>query len=373
MMKKRILLGSVLILIVLSACNKGSKQSSEESTDESLVEITAEQFNRANMLLGGITKETFRDEVVAKGILQAPSDATAKVSAPVSGTVKSIRLKIGDYVKRGQIICTVGGNDFMSLQQAFAESAAAFQKAKADYERMQLLRAENIGAKKDYVSAESLFKSAQASYNALKARVQSLNVNTSQIENGQMYSSFPVVSPIEGYVTNTGVVVGQYVDMTNEIAEVVNTNKLQLKLSIFEIDIPKIKEGQRVRFNISGHPDQELQGTIITVGKGINPDTKSIDCIAQIDEESKSRLVSQSYVEAKVEVDSNEAMALPTTAVQKVGEEYIVFVVESSDEQSYKLRKTPVKVGKSNNDYFEIISGVDFDSNNIVLKGVDTL
>lgn len=261
----------------------------------------------------------------------------------------------------------------MSLQQAFAESAAAFQKAKADYERMQLLRAENIGAKKDYVSAESLFKSAQASYNALKARVQSLNVNTSQIENGQMYSSFPVVSPIEGYVTNTGVVVGQYVDMTNEIAEVVNTNKLQLKLSIFEIDIPKIKEGQRVRFNISGHPDQVLQGTIITVGKGINPDTKSIDCIAQIDEESKSRLVSQSYVKAKVEVDSNEAMALPTTAVQKVGEEYIVFVVESSDEQSYKLRKTPVKVGKSNNDYFEIISGVDFDSNNIVLKGVDTL
>lgn len=261
----------------------------------------------------------------------------------------------------------------MTLQQEFAESAAAFQKAKADYERMKLLRAENIGAKKDYVSAESIYKSSLASYNALKARIHSLSINPSQIENGQMYASFPVVSPIDGYVTSSGVVVGQYVDMTDDITQIVNTDKLQLKLSIFEADIQKIQEGQRVRFYLNGQPENVLLGTINTVGKGINPETKSIDCIALIDESSKPGLVSNSYVEANVEVETNEAIALPTSAIQKIGNEYIAFVVESSDNQTYRLRKTLVKVGKSNSEYFEILDGIDTNSNKIVLKGVDTL
>lgn len=369
---RNILLGAALLSMSLLSCGKKSEQTTEETVDENIIEITSDQFKTNKMMLGSASKQSFSDDVTCKGFLQAPTDGIAKVSTPVAGTVQNVRFKIGDYVNHGQVICTVAGNEFMSLQQEFAEAAASFQKAKADYERMKALRAENIGAKKDYVSAESVYKASQASYNALKARIRLLNVNPSQIENGQMYSSFPVVSPIGGYVTRSEVVVGQYVDMMNELAEVVNVSKLQLQLSVFEVDIPKLEVGQTVRFAVSGAPDDSIRGTLVTIGKTINPDTKSVDCIARIEDTTKSKLVNQSYVEAKVEVSKVKAMALPSSAVSKSGDEYFIFVVEKNNADGYTLRRTKVGIGRSNDDFIEIVSGLPAGSNNVVLSGVDT-
>lgn len=370
---RNILIVFVLLAMSLVSCGKKTEKATEEVvTDENAIEITAEQFKNNEMELGATSMQTFRDEVACKGFLLAPADGIAKVSTPVAGTVQNIRFKIGDFVKQGQVICSIGGNEFLSLQQQFAEVAAAHQKAKSDYERMKALRAENIGAQKDFVSSESMYKASFASYNALKARIQALKLNPSQIENGQMYTSFPVVSPISGFITRSDAVVGQYVDMMNELAEVVNVNKLQLQLSVFETDVAKLQVGQIVTFSLNGDSSEPMQAILTTIGKAINPETKSIDCIARIENPEKNKLVNQRYVEAKVTVNNKEGKALPVSAVQKEGEEYFVFVVEKQQDNTHFLRKTPVEVGKSNNEYVEIIGGLS-DGDNIIIKGVETL
>lgn len=367
--------GAAILFVALLAvsCGKKTGKASEEIMDENVVEISSEQFSNNFMELGVASVQTFSDEVACKGFLFAPADGIAKVSTPVAGAVQNIRFKIGDYVKQGQTICFIGGSEFLSIQQQFAESAAAYQKTKSDFERMKALRSENIGAHKDYVSSESAYKASFASYNALKARIQALRLNPSRIENGQMSASFPVVSPINGYITRSDVVMGQYVEMANELAEVVNVNKLQLQLSVFETDIAKLETGQTVQFGMGGDASEPMQATLITIGKSINPETKSIDCIARIEEPEKSVLVNNSYVEAKVTVNNRQGEALPVTAVQKEGEEYFIFVVENQQDGNYTLRKTKVEIGKSNNNYIEVIEGLPDSNKQIVLKGIETL
>ena len=369
---KKILIYTLSSLFLLS-CG-GKTQSEDESTETaevSTIEITSEQFKTNKMQLGEPTLQTFTDEIACKGFLVAPPNAIAKISSPIAGTVDNIRVKIGDFVRQGQVVCNISGSEFLGLQQQFAEASANYQKAKLDYERAKALRAENIGAEKDFTTLESIYKSSFASYNALKARIQALRINPSQIENGQMYASFPVTAPISGYITKTDAVIGQYVDMQNELAEVVNVNSLQLQLSVFETNLQKLRVGQKVLFNVCGRWSRSIEATLITVGKAINSETRAIDCIAQIGDADKSKLVNQSYAEAKILVDNFETKALPAEAFQKEEENYFVFVLDKQEGGNYFLKKTKVEVGKINNSYIEILSVLP-EGKQVVVSGIET-
>lgn len=362
-----------LALALLTACGgKSENEKAENAPNEELTEITAEQFKMSEMELGEPSLQQFQNQVACKGYIVAPANSIAKVSTPIPGSVNEIRCKNGDFVRMGQVICTISGNDFLSLQQDFAESAARYSKAKLDFERAKALRAEKIGAEKDYLAMQSDFKAATASYNALKAKINAIKLDAAQIENGHMYPSFPVVSPISGYVTKTSAVIGQYADMQNELVEVVNINGLQLQLSVFETDIHKIKSGQTVRFGASGSTSKNMSATLITVGKTINPDTKVIDCIARIDKASDVQLVNQSFVEAVVIASERSAKALPVSALKKVDNQYFIYMLEKKDGENYLLKKIPVEIGTSDGNFTEILSEIP-EGKQIVVRGIETL
>lgn len=368
------MLGLFACLTLLS-CNAKQESGAEENSnvDSDIITISQAQFDVAGMEIGTPTMETFHDFVSCRGYLTAPSDGKAIVSTQVAGVVKDIRFKLGDRVRKGQTLFTVSGNEFLSLQQQFAEAAAQYQKAVADYERMKALQTENIGAKKDYISAESVYKSSLASYNAFKTRIESLNISPARIENGEMYSAFPVVAPISGYITTSNAVLGQYVDMFTGITEIVDVDKLQLELSVFDEDINKLDEGQLVYFYLTSNPEKVMTAILTTIGRSINPETKSIECIASIKDEDKEILVSSSFVESNIAVSDKEALSVPATALQRSDSEYFVYVLESQKDGEYSLRRTNVEIGSTNENLTEIISDNISQDTKVITKGVATL
>lgn len=229
-MKKIHILASTLLAIAFCCACESKKTETATPVEEDLTDITPEQFTTNKMALGRAVAHTFSTTVACKGTVFAPANAMSKISPSIAGKVITITHKLGDRVQAGQLIATLSGNDFMELQQSFAEAAAAYTKAKVDYERAKSLWAENIGAEKDFLAAKSLYHASLASYQSLRARVAALRLNPARIENGHMYTSYPVVAPISGYLTNIDAVIGQFVDMESNLAEIVDIDRLQLKL-----------------------------------------------------------------------------------------------------------------------------------------------
>ncbi len=358
-----------LLALSQSCGNKSNEQ--ETSTDDSLILLTQEQFNTAKMELGKPVTQTFEDAVHCKGYLFAPTNSSAIVSTPLAGQIKSLNINMGDYVSSGQVICHITGSEFLQVQQDFAEAAARYNKYRLDYERVKALRQENIGAEKDLISVRSDYRSATASYNALKARIQALHLSTEQIENGKMYNSFPVTSPISGYITSVDAKLGQFADMSQALAQVVNTSNLQLKLSVFESDIDKLMKGQTVQFTLAQNPSDTLRGKMVNIGKAINPDNKTVECMASITTTPKMRLINDSYVQAAIRVNDFEAKALPITSLHKEDSNYFVYVVEKKKGTDLYLKKIPVTLGKTNAHFVEIKS--ELPANDVVVKGIETL
>jgi cobalt-zinc-cadmium efflux system membrane fusion protein len=279
----------------------------------------------------------------------------AQISTPVAGIVMTIDCALGDYVKKGDILCSLTSNELMDIQQDFAETSARLGQLKADYERSKSLLNEKIGAEKDFQAIESEYKGMTAKYNALKIRLELVRLDVSEIREGKFVSSFPVVAPIEGFITEMNLLMGQYIEQQKGLMEITDVKQLQLQLSVFEEDITKLRTGQQVEFNLLGEPSLIHTATIISIGKAIDQDSRAIQCIAKISNENGVNFINRAYVEASVVTNQTEAKALPNEAILKSDNAHYVYVVEKSEKDTYYLRKEGINIGRISDGYTEIV------------------
>jgi cobalt-zinc-cadmium efflux system membrane fusion protein len=295
----------------------------------------------------------------------------ALISAPVAGVVESVKCNVGDFVNKGQTLALLSGRELILVQKEFAETAARYHRLGSDYRRSKALFEDHVGSEKDLLALESEYTATKAGYHSLKRRLELLRLDPAKVETGEIYSAFPLTSPIRGYVTNLSLVLGQYAEPQAVLAEIVDISQLQLKLSVFEKDVYQLKPGQRVRFRSLGSKDSLGEALLITVGQAIQPESRTISCMAGIQSANGGNYINNLFVEAEIIVKTQEAPALPDEAVIKAGKEYYVFVVEKSDGKSYSLKKVKVKTGRSSGGFTEILDGDNLGK--VLVKGAYNL
>ncbi len=361
-----------LMLFIAAGCgNQSTTVPETEAESGDMVEISIAQFEGDSMKTGEISIQKFEDEVICNGNITAPANGIAQISTPISGIVESISCVMGEYVQKGQPLCMISSNELMVIQQEYTETAARLKQLKTEYERSKSLFDEKIGAEKDFIATESEYKVMLSKYQSLKLRLQLFKLNISKIEAGELYSLFPVISPINGYITSQNMVLGQFIEQQKSLVEIVDVNQLQLQLSVFEKETGKLKIGQNILFKTMGEATAEHSAMLTSISKTIDPVSKTILCLAKITDKKGVNLVNRSYIEARITVNQKEANALPSEAILKSGKEYFVYVVEKSDKQVYVLRKQKVEIGKTSNGFTEIIGNPDFTK--VLIKGVYNL
>ncbi|MDE5419660.1 efflux RND transporter periplasmic adaptor subunit [Labilibaculum sp. DW002] len=355
-MKSYILLANILLTMCFFACKpKTPPINPIINESEQLIQISKQQFITEKMEIGRATTHCFEDLISCNGSISAPPNGIANISTPISGIVKSIHFTTGDYVKKGQVLCQIESNELISLQQDFAEISAHIPSIKAAYERNKALYNEKIGAKKNLNSSESTYKSAKAKYESLELKLKILHLDTNKIKEGDFYSSLSLTAPIDGFITNYNMILGEFAEQQKSLLEIVNTNLLQVQISVFEKDIQRLKIGQIVHFKTLSNSDKIHTAHISAIGKGIDPKTKTILCLAKIEEEAKGKLYNGSFIEAEIITNEKDAKALPSQAILKSGPDRYVFVIDKSDGQNYYLRKEKIKTGSESKGFTEIV------------------
>jgi cobalt-zinc-cadmium efflux system membrane fusion protein len=159
---------------------------------------------------------------------------------------------------------------------------------------------------------------------------------------------------VKGYINQINATIGQYIQSAETIAEIVDTETFQLKISVFEKDINKIVPGQNVEFRTTGNAMEKHTARLISVGKSINENTMSIDCLAEIENLKNTRLVNGQFVEGEIIVASDTVIALPQTAIVTAENESYVLAVEKEQDDLIFLNKISVKTGRTNNGFVEL-------------------
>jgi cobalt-zinc-cadmium efflux system membrane fusion protein len=361
----------VLVLTLLSSCTTSKKEDQiiETEAETELVTVTQAQFSNSLMELGSVTTQAFSEGIVTNGFIDVPPSGRAKVSAIVEGFIKTLPLLIGDKVKKGQLVLTLENPDFIVIQQNYLEIFEQLKYLKSEYERQKTLFEEQITSQKNYLKAESDYKTAVAQFNSLQQKLRMMHINTEQVKEGKFTSVIPIYAPISGSVTQLNAGIGMFMNASDVILEIVNTEHKHLELIVFEKDVLKLKQKQNIIFKTPENSEKVYEAEVHLIGKSIDETKRTVKVHGHLKDESEPFLVGM-FVEAKIITHSVEKKALPVTALLEENENYFVLVLNSKDNDHYNFKKLAINIGLKNEDWVEIIDADNLlENKQILTKG----
>ena len=130
---------------------------------------------------------------------------------------------------------------------------------------------------------------------------------------------------------------------------------MQIHFFVYQENVKKLKEGQLLSFYNANNIKQKYKAKIISIGKSINPETKTIKCIAELDNSNGQVFINGMYFRVDVIIDNHNAMALPSQAVIKTGNNHYVLVKDNEDDNNLYFKKEVVITGIEADGFTQII------------------
>lgn len=360
-MKKNIIYYTIFILLLASCGGSetdghgdehGHDHGHEGDDHGEEIHFTQDQFNALGVKVDSLPKRNLGTYVEANGELEVPPQNQAEVTAVIGANVKDIKVIEGEKVKKGQVLAYLAHPDLIQLQTDYITNWNDLQFLEQEYERQSKLYEDKITSGKDFQKLKSDYNSKVGVVTGLEAQLQLIGISVTNLQENKITQTVAVRSPIAGYVRLVEVKVGQYVNPETSMFEIINNEHVHADLMVFESDVHKVKEGQKVQFSVESLPDKLLTATIYSVGQSFENDPKAVHIHAEIDNK-EGHLIPGMYVRGRIIVDDYLSYALPEEAVVREGEKYFIFKAEKED-QEWAFQPVEVVVGAKDNGWVEI-------------------
>ncbi len=350
----------------------GIQKEVQETTQLTIAALTEEQIKATGITLGNIEQKNLTAIIKANGALRVPNNNKANATSLYGGVVKSLKVQLGDYVQKGQIIATIENPQFIQLQEEYLTLGNRILLAEQEMQRQRELNEGNAGATRNLQSATAELNTLRTRKASLQKQIQLMGINPNRISTSNLQSALLVTSPVNGTVSNEFAKIGSYVDVSSPVVEIVDNGLLHLDLQVFEKDLPLIKEGQVVNFVLTNNPTVTYTAKVFKIGSSFEDESKTIAVHCTVTGNKKG-LIDGMNITGMISAENISTPAVPNDAIVEADGKYYIFVqtektVSTTETASHEdhasnegaaAHKSNEKVGKTLNfEKIEIAKGV---------------
>lgn len=280
-------------------------------------------------------------------LVQASKGSETLIPAGAAGIVHITdnSLLEGKVLTNGQLLCSISTSNMADNNMAvrLAEAESNFNKAKADYERAQVLAKDRIVSEKDLIAARNQYENSRAVYE---------NLNRSFSAGGQR-----IVSPMDGYIKRFFVENGMYVEAGQVLFTVSQNRRLTLSADLPIKYAPVLGNIQTANIRIpesdSVYTLESLKGKVLGYGKSTGTASHLIPIALEV--ENNGAFIPGSLVEVFFKTTARaDALTVPLTALIEEQGSFFVWVQLSPE----LFEKRAVSTGKTDGQYMEIVKGL---------------
>lgn len=413
------LLGFALLVSCSRSAAENTKQSGagKQSGDGNITAVTVDK---------SVAREV---PAVIKATGSLVADETSDVASKAAGKVVNVYANVGEFVTKGSVIAALDDKDarlrIAEANAAVKQSQSAVRQAEVRiglapngsfnastipevraanslYEQAQTeLRQAEANEKRyrelvetgdvpmmTYEQYRTTRDTARARVNAareqLAAAANAAKLNNQTIKSAQAaveaaqtqlataqqaIADLVIRAPFSGYISSRQTAVGEFVTSSTPVATILRTNPIKVQIQVTEADIPYIAIGRAVSVEVDAYKDRSFGGVVTAVNPAIDPLSRAATVEAQI-ENGNNALRTGMFATVKiVREGGNTGVFVPRSAVynDQATQSYRVFVIENN---VAKLRV--VQLGTEENEYIQIISGVNPDET-VATSGLDQL
>ncbi len=328
---------------LIISCNEKGKETAIESKQEQpkeneadVVTLSTEQLQKIDLKLGTVEVKNLSSIIQVNGSLAVPNQDKAFATSLSGGTIKSLNIKPGQYVSKGQTIATIVNPNIIQIQQQWAQLNSQISLSELEYKRQKELVEGSAAPLKRLQQVQTELATLRTQRNGLQNQLSSLGASTG------MSAYIPVRAPISGTISKVNSQIGSNVDVSTPIAEIVNNSQIIAELFIYEKDMPKVKADQNISFSLTNNPDKEFSAQIYTVGTAFANESKTIAVQAKILSDKKGLIEGMNII-AKLNLGVDSLAAVPNDAITNYqGKDYIFIQTEENANGNTSTKKDSI-------------------------------
>jgi cobalt-zinc-cadmium efflux system membrane fusion protein len=285
------------------------------------------------------------------GVVQPDIVRAVPVVSLASGRVVEIKARLGDPVKKGQLLLRVQSNDVSGAYQTYLKAENDERLARTQLERAQVLYEKGAIAKSALEQADAAEADIKADLNAATEQLRLLGIDR-QHPSGVV----DIVAPISGVisdqqVTNSSGVQGLSGPNPFTIADL---SYVWIVCDVYENDLDEVRVGEYADIHLNAYPKQLLKGRIDNILPVLDPSIRTAKVRLEVKNPGMLRIgmfASATFYGKQPEMRS----ALPTSAILHLHDREWVYVPLGDGH----FRRTEIVTGNMlPNNQQEIVSGI---------------
>jgi cobalt-zinc-cadmium efflux system membrane fusion protein len=332
-----------------------------------VVELSKDEMEMIKIETVQASYKPLRTQLFAMGKVLAHPLKKAIVSYAFPARISQIHVRIGDWVKPGQILVTLQSEEVGSAKSEFYKAIADYELAEVNFEREKNLFDRGVGAKKNFITAEAELKVARASLNAAEKKLHVLGFTEKQVktisETHQINPVITLFAPIRGKIIENNAVLGAMIDQETEILTIMDPTILCIDAEIYEKDIAKTRIEQDVEVTVPAYPGESFMGKTCYISDVLKEETRTITVRTEV-ENTGYKLKPGMFANVKIFLNhQTKVLVLPREAILDEKDEKIIFVKREG-----KYFPLIVQTGIKEKGYVEILSGIR-EGDEVVTRG----
>lgn len=310
-MKNRILVISTALffVLVLSSCNKDSLA---ENKKNGSISVETNKIKRIKI----------SNPITSSGRIYSSEEA--KLSFKTGGILSKLNFKEGQFVNKGKLLAQL---DLIEINAKVAQAKDALDKSKRDFERINKLYTDKVATLEQKQNLQTALNISEKNYEIAKFNLK--------------HSS--IIAPTDGKILKKFV----------EINEMVNTgypiilfgksgNNWKLKVGLSDVNLVKIKLGDRTEVNFDAFPGKIFTGRISEIGQAANPLNGTFEIEISIDD--KENLLVSGFM-ARVKIfpsTSKKVTVVPIESLIEADELEASIFIPSTDKNSVIKKRVKI-------------------------------
>ena len=353
---------ATLLLVAAGCGGHASNAATQPQPPAGEAWLTQQQVKNANLVVKDVADQDVGGAVVTSGKVTFDDLRVSHVFSPVTGRVVRIEAQPGQRVKKGAPLAVIESPDVGNAFSDLAKAHADLEAAERDYKRQKELFDAHAASQKDYETSLDNWQKAKAELSRAQKKAQLLRGGGAD----SVTQEYTLRAPIDGEVVTRNLspgmeVVGQYSQGNAvELFTVGELDHVWVVADVYEMDLGRVKKGARVTVRVVSYPNRIFEGVVDYVAGQLDPATRTtkMRCtIANPDRDLKPEM----YATVSVSVAERKALAIPRSAMLRLGDQTVVFVqMGTAPNRLIRFERRPVAVDEDEGgDYMPVTHGLE--------------
>ncbi len=240
------------------------------------------------------------------------------LSAEVRGIITKKKAVLGTYINKGDVIAQIDSRDYRNALKA---ATASYNTALSSRNRMQKLIKEKLATRAQLDQAISMVENAKAQMDGAALSLERCTIK----------------SPISGFVNNLFFEKGQYINVSQKVAEVIQIEKVKVGIGIPESDVNDVRNVENFEVKIEALEGKIFQAKKYFLSQSTDPMARLYN-LELVMENSQGKILPDMFCRVEiVKKEVAEAITLPLYAIISMDDAHFVYVVQDGMIQSRNI------------------------------------